>query len=157
VAVVRVAVFFLALAAFALTLSSQRRASRMGAALAAAASLPRRLMGRRDRPSWAEGAVRFRAEVVAPLRRRWHWLTLATLVSHLSLFLVLVALRHVGVAESQVSWIEALAAFAFVRLLSAFPITPAGWVWSSWDWQPCSWSPAVTRRKSWRPCWCSGR
>jgi uncharacterized protein (TIRG00374 family) len=71
--------------------------------------------------------VRFRAEVIALLRRRWHWLTLATLVSHLSLFLVLLlALRHVGVGESQVSWIEALAAFAFVRLLSAFPITPGG-------------------------------
>jgi putative heme transporter len=65
--------------------------------------------------------------VVALLRRRWHWLTLTTLVSHLSLFLVLLlAPRHVGVGESQVSWIEALAAFAFVRLLSAFPITPGG-------------------------------
>ena len=39
---------------------------------------------------------------------------------------LLLALRHVGVAESQVSWIEALAAFAVVRLLSAFPITPGG-------------------------------
>jgi putative heme transporter len=89
------------------------------------ASLPRRLAGRQGRPSWAEGAVRFRADAVALLRRRWHWLTLATLVSHLSLFLVLLlALRHVGVGESQVSWVEVLAAFAFVRLLSAFPITP---------------------------------
>jgi putative heme transporter len=127
VAVVGVAVFFLALAAFALTLSSERRAGRIGTALAAAASLPYRLVGRQGRPSWAEAAVRFRAEVVALLRRRWHWLTLATLVSHLSLFLVLLlALRHVGVAESQVSWIEVLAAFAIVRLLSAFPITPGG-------------------------------
>ncbi len=127
VAVVGVAVFGLALAAFALTLSSQRRAARIGATLAAVALLPRRLTGRQGRPSWAEAAVRFRADVIALLRRRWHWLTLATLVSHLSLFLVLLlALRHVGVAESRVSWIEVLAAFAFVRLLSVFPITPGG-------------------------------
>jgi putative heme transporter len=127
VAVIGVVVFGVALAGFALTLSSERRARRIGASLAAAASLPRRLAGRRNRLSWAEGAVRLRAEVVALLRRRWHWLTLATLVSHLSLFLVLLlALRHVGVSERQVGWIEALAAFAFVRLLSAVPITPGG-------------------------------
>jgi putative heme transporter len=127
VAVIGVAVFGVGLAGFALTLSSERHARRIGAWLTVAASLPRRLAGRRDRLSWAEGAVRFRAEVIALLRRRWHWLTLATLVSHLSLFLVLLlALRHVGVSERQVGWIEALAAFAFVRLLSAFPITPGG-------------------------------
>jgi uncharacterized protein (TIRG00374 family) len=127
VAVIGVVVFGVALVGFALSLSSARRAGRIGAALAAAASLARRLTGRQGRPSWAEDAVRFRAGVIALLRRRWHWLTLATLVSHLSLFLVLLlALRHVGVADSRVSWIEALAAFAFVRLLSAFPITPGG-------------------------------
>jgi putative heme transporter len=127
VAVIGVVVFGVALAGFVLTLSSERRARRIGAWLTVAASLPRRLAGRRDRLSWAEGAVRFRVEVIALLRRRWHWLTLATLVSHLSLFLVLLlALRHVGVSERQVGWIEALAAFAFVRLLSAFPITPGG-------------------------------
>src|SRR3712207_1987430 len=54
-------------------------------------------------------------------------LTITTLVSHLSLYLVLLmALRHVGVSESEVSWVEALAAFAFVRLISALPITPGG-------------------------------
>jgi uncharacterized protein (TIRG00374 family) len=127
VAVVGAAVFGLALAAFALMLSSERRAGWIGAAFAAAASLPRRLAGRQGRLSWAEAAVRFRTGVIALLRRRWHWLTLSTLVSHLSLLgVLLLALRHVGVAESQVSWIEALAAFAFVRLLSAFPITPGG-------------------------------
>jgi len=127
VAVVGAIVFGAALAAFVLTLSSERHAGRIGTWLAAVASLPRRLAGRRGRPSWTGAAVRFRTGVIVLLRRRWHWLTLATLVSHLSLFLVLLlALRHVGVGESQVSWIEALAAFAFVRLLSAFPITPGG-------------------------------
>ena len=40
--------------------------------------------------------------------------------------MLLLALRHVGVSEAEVSWIEALAAFALVRLLSAFPLTPGG-------------------------------
>ncbi|HKO83409.1 MAG TPA: YbhN family protein, partial [Actinomycetota bacterium] len=82
---------------------------------------------RPGRPDWERGAVAFRAEAITLLRRRWHWLTLTTLASHLSLFLVLLlALRHVGISEAEVSWVEALAAFALVRLLSAVPITPGG-------------------------------
>ena len=127
VAAIGVVAFALALAGLALALSSERRAARIGGACAAAVSLPRRLAGREGRPAWSEATVRFRALAVQLLRARWHWLTAATLVSHLSLFLVLLlALRHVGVAESEVSWVEALAAFALVRLLSAFPITPGG-------------------------------
>ena len=126
-AVAGLAVFVLALALFAFGLSSERRAGLAGGAVEAVASLPRRLRGRPRQPRLAEAAARFRAQAIALLRRRWHWLTLATLASHLSLFLVLLlALRHVGVAESEVSWVEALAAFALVRLLSAFPVTPGG-------------------------------
>jgi putative heme transporter len=127
VAAVGVALFVLALAGFAIGLSSESRAARLGGALATAAAAVRRLVRRPGRPAWDRGAVAFRAQAISLLRRRWHWLTAATLVSHLSLFLVLLlALRHVGVAESEVSWVEALAAFALVRLLSAFPITPGG-------------------------------
>src|SRR6266545_307397 len=116
-----------AIGVVAFALASERRAARIGGACAAAISLPRRLAGREGRPAWSEATVRFRALAVQLLRARWPWLTAATLVSHLSLFLVLLlALRHVGVAESEVSWVEALAAFALVRLLSAFPITPGG-------------------------------
>ena len=54
-------------------------------------------------------------------------ITATTLLSHLSLFLVLLlALRHVGVSQDEVSWVKVLAAFAFVRLLSAVPVTPGG-------------------------------
>jgi putative heme transporter len=126
-AVVGVALFLLALSGFAFGLSSDRRAARLGGALATAASPLRRLARRRGRPAWERGAVAFRTQAVALLRRRWHWLSLTTLASHLSLFVVLVlALRHVGVAEAEVSWVEALAAFALIRLLSAVPVTPGG-------------------------------
>jgi putative heme transporter len=127
IAMIGVAVLAVALTGFALSLSSERRAWRIGGALAALAAPPRRLAGRTARPPWPEAAVRFRALAISLLGPRWHWLTLTTLISHLSLFLVLLlALRHVGVADSQVSWVEALAAFALVRLLSAVPITPGG-------------------------------
>jgi uncharacterized membrane protein YbhN (UPF0104 family) len=54
-------------------------------------------------------------------------LTFTTVVSHLALwFVLLLALRHVGVSEQEVSWAEVLAVFAFARLLSAAPITPGG-------------------------------
>jgi uncharacterized protein (TIRG00374 family) len=61
------------------------------------------------------------------VRARWLWITLATLVSHLSLyFVLLLALRHIGVSGHQVGWVEALAVFSFARLLTAIPITPGG-------------------------------
>ena len=59
--------------------------------------------------------------------RRWVAISTTVLVSHLTLVAVLlVALRHVGVSDAEVSWQQVLATFAFVRLLSALPITPGG-------------------------------
>jgi uncharacterized membrane protein YbhN (UPF0104 family) len=82
---------------------------------------------RRPPTAWGEAAVRFRAGTVGLLRRRALALTASTVVSHLSLFLVLlVALRNVGVSGAEVSAAEVLGAFAFVRLVSALPITPGG-------------------------------
>jgi putative heme transporter len=122
-----VALLVVALVGFALLLSSPERAARIGAGLATLARWPRRLAGRDEPPGWSRAAVRFRAQAVSLLRARWHWLTAATLVSHMSLFLVLLlALRHVGVGQPQVTVAEALAAFALVRLVSAFPVTPGG-------------------------------
>jgi hypothetical protein len=71
--------------------------------------------------------VSFRREGLDLLRRRGVAITIATVVSHLSLFYALLfSLRSVGVVSEQVSVAEALAAFAFVRLVSALPITPGG-------------------------------
>ena len=54
-------------------------------------------------------------------------ITVTSLVSHLSLYLVLlVALRDVGVSNAEVNWAEVLAVFAFARLVTAIPITPGG-------------------------------
>jgi uncharacterized protein (TIRG00374 family) len=76
---------------------------------------------------WDLATVKFRQRTQLLIRARWIYITAVTLVSHLSLFFVLLlALRHIGVSEKEVSWVEALAVFAFARLLTAIPLTPGG-------------------------------
>ena len=59
--------------------------------------------------------------------RKWPWLTLATLAGNLSVFAVLlVSLRALDVPASQVTVIEAFAAWALIRLIGSIPITPGG-------------------------------
>jgi uncharacterized protein (TIRG00374 family) len=112
---------------FALVLKSDHLARRIGQRLGIILSFFRRLVRKPPVTTMGDSVAGFRRDAIGLIRRRWIWLSLATLVSHLSLYLVLLlALRHVGVSESQVSWAEVLAAFAFVRLISALPITPGG-------------------------------
>src|SRR5947199_164419 len=60
-----------------------------------------RLVRRSTEPAWGEAAGRFRDRLVDLLKRRWAFLTLATVVSQLSVYLVLLAsLRFVGIADS---------------------------------------------------------
>ena len=54
-------------------------------------------------------------------------LTLATYAGPLHTFLVLlIALRALGVPESEVTVVEAFAAWSLARLLGSIPITPGG-------------------------------
>ena len=111
----------------AAVLASERVGRKVGDFAGRFYSRLRRLVRKDPVTGWGEVLVGFRSETIDLLRKRWGMLTIATAVSHLSLFAVLLlALRHVGVGENEVSWAEALAAFAFVRLLSAIPITPGG-------------------------------
>ena len=126
-AVVGLMVLGLAIGLFALLLRSETMAGRVGAASGRAVSAVRRMLGRRPVHGWSERAMSFRGDVIGLLERRWIRITVTTLISHLSLFAVLlVSLRHVGVSNDEVSWQEVLAAFSFVRLVSAVPITPGG-------------------------------
>ena len=112
---------------FWLMLRSDRLAARVGTLAERAASALRRLIRRPPVTGWDERARKFRGETSGLLSQRWFRLTISAIVSHVSLYVVLlVALRHVGVSESEVSWVRVLAAFAFVRLISALPITPGG-------------------------------
>jgi putative heme transporter len=83
---------------------------------------------RRGPVTWGgESFKHFRDDVGDFLVRKWLWLTLTTLAGNLTVFGVLmVSLRAVDVPSSQVTAIEAFAAWALVRILGSIPITPGG-------------------------------
>jgi putative heme transporter len=124
-AFIGVAVLGVAIAGFTAVMVSDNLARDIGDL---AARLATWALGRLHRgPVHWNGASfeRFRDSAVELLRRRWHVLTLVSLAGSLSVFLVLlVSLRALGVHESQVSTVEAFAAWALVRLLATIPITP---------------------------------
>ena len=110
-----------------LLLRSRESAARIGTVAGRAVSALLRLVHRPPVQGWERATSRFRDRTALLLHARWHWITLATVVSHLSLFLVLLlALRFAGVSASEVAWTEVLAVFAFARLLTAIPFTPGG-------------------------------
>ncbi len=126
-AVVGVVVLAVVLVAFALALSAPRRARRIGDL---AARIVGRVRGvfRRGPVAWGgEDLADFRSRALELLRRRWHVITVATLVGHLTVFLLLLTcLRVVGVGGAEVSVIEAFAAWALIRVLGVIPLTPGG-------------------------------
>jgi uncharacterized protein (TIRG00374 family) len=112
---------------FVLLLRSQELARRFGLLAGRVVSRLLRLIGRPPVAGWELATAKFRARTLALLQGRWAPITVATLVSHLSLYLVLlVSLREVGVSEAEVTWAQVLAVFAFARLATAVPFTPGG-------------------------------
>ena len=115
------------IAVFALMLRRESFARRAGDGAAAWVSRLRRRMGKGPVEGWGDATAKFRGRTIGLVSHAWKRLTVTTVVSHLSLYCVLLlALRHIGVANAEVSWTEVLAVFAFVRLLTAIPITPGG-------------------------------
>lgn len=111
---------------FALMLWKRELARRIGSGLGGALNRVRRLF-HKPGVDWGEAAVRFRHQIIALVARRWAALTATTILSHLALwFVLLLALRHVGVSERELSAAQILGVFAFGRLVSALPITPGG-------------------------------
>ncbi|MDQ4058146.1 MAG: YbhN family protein [Actinomycetota bacterium] len=126
-ALIGLAVLAGAIGLFAMILRSDRLARLVGERLGRLVSKVRGLVRRGPVTGWADAFAGFRTQTTNLLAARWMALTLATLMSHFSLYAVLlVSLRHVGVSENEASWIQVLAAFAFIRLVSALPITPGG-------------------------------
>jgi uncharacterized protein (TIRG00374 family) len=127
VAYLGLAIFVVAIAAFAAGLSTPTLARGIGDLVARIASWARRLI-RKGPVTWdGESFVRFRQSTNELLKNRWHVLTLTTLAGHFTVFLVLLtALRVLDVTGSEVSAAEAFAAWSLVRLLGSIPITPGG-------------------------------
>lgn len=106
---------------------SAQLARKIGDVAARLVSWARRLVRRKPVRWSGEAFVRFRKETMGLLRRRWHVITLATLAGHLSVFAVLlVSLRVLDVPATEVTLIEAFAAWSVVRVLGSLPITPGG-------------------------------
>jgi uncharacterized protein (TIRG00374 family) len=126
-AVIGVGALIVAVVAFALALHDEEHARQVGAVAERIANRGLRLIRRAPRSGWSEGLARFREHAVGLLRRRWLALTVATLLGHLTVFLVLYAsLRTIGVTSSEVSFIEAFAAWSLIRIVTSIPITPGG-------------------------------
>jgi len=126
-AFVGVAVLGVVIGFLVLVLYSDNLAREVGDAIARfvswALGLVRRGPVRWDGSSFA----RFRNDAVDLLARRWHVLTLSAFAGSLTVFLLLVlSLRAVGVTSSQVTIVEAFAAWALVRIIGTIPITPGG-------------------------------
>jgi uncharacterized protein (TIRG00374 family) len=112
---------------FAAMLRSEQGARRVGIVAGRVASWFLRLVGRPPVRGWELATTKFRVRTIGLISSRWVWITVTSVVSHLSLYLVLLlSLRHLGVSDAAVSWAEVLAVFAFARLATAFPFTPGG-------------------------------
>ncbi|HET6174447.1 MAG TPA: YbhN family protein [Gaiellales bacterium] len=126
-AVIGSAAVAVAIALFAVALYDDSNARLVGQLAGRLWNRVARLIRRPSVSGWDERLVDFRREAVGLLRRRWHALTVATLAGHLTVFLVLlVALRAVGVPNNDVSFSEAFAAWALIRIITTVPITPGG-------------------------------
>ena len=85
-------------------------------------------LARRKPPGELAGSMSgFRDRAAGLLATRGGRISLTMIGSQVALWLVLLAcLRGLGLSQAQVSWQSSLAAFAFIRLLTALPITPGG-------------------------------
>jgi putative heme transporter len=126
-ALVGIAGLVAAIVVFALLLRSQPLAERFGLWAGRVASRLLRLVGRPPVAGWELATAKFRTRTLGLLQGGWVPITVATLVSHLSLYAVLlVSLRHVRVSDAEVSSVQVLAVFAFARLATIIPVTPGG-------------------------------
>jgi uncharacterized protein (TIRG00374 family) len=127
IAFIGVAVLGIVVAGFVIILLSNRLARDLGDV---AARFTNWALGkvRRGPVKWDGGSFeRFRNDAADFLERRWHVLTLTALAGSMSVFAVLVvSLRALGVSASQVTLVEAFAAWSLVRILGTIPITPGG-------------------------------
>jgi uncharacterized protein (TIRG00374 family) len=106
-------------------LRSEDDAHRIGELAGALATRLWALIHREPRVGWGDRLVSMRRETIDVVSRRWHLLTLATLVNQLTLFGVMLACIH-ATGITGVSFFEALAAWSFARLIGSLAITPGG-------------------------------
>lgn len=126
-AVVGLLVLAIVLAVGAGGLASERVARGIARTVGLLSGKVRRWLRRPLRADAGVAVMRFRRQAIELLRSRGGRLTAGMFAYHATQFVLLfVALRAVGVTASQVSWVQALAAYSTANLLSALPVTPGG-------------------------------
>jgi putative heme transporter len=127
VAFVGVAVLGIVVAGLVLIFVGDRLAYDIGEVASRVANWALRKVRRRPVSWTGRSFERFRDEVGDFLERRWPALTVTSIAGSLTVFgVLLVALRALGVPASEVSLVEAFAAWALVRVVASIPITPGG-------------------------------
>jgi uncharacterized protein (TIRG00374 family) len=127
VALIALGVFILIVVGFAIGLSSERLARRVGDRAARFVTWAKGVIGKAPVKWKGESFVRFRDETIGLISKRWWYLTLTTLAGHLTVFLVMyVSVRAVGIPRAEVTIIEVFAAWTLARVLGSIPITPGG-------------------------------
>jgi len=115
------------IALFGLALWKKGFARRIGTFIGAWVNRIRRVLRKEQTDDWSDAGVRFRKQTLKVVDKRWGRLTFWTVVSHLGLYVVLLAcVRFAGISEDQVTWAQVLGVFAVGRLITALPITPGG-------------------------------
>jgi uncharacterized membrane protein YbhN (UPF0104 family) len=113
--------------AIAVVLRSEDLLPRAGEAVGRLSLRLRRRLRHQPTDGWGQAAAKYRDRAIGVIRRCWIRLTVWALASYLSLYLILlVTLRAGGVSNDELNWIDALAAQAIVRLVSAIPLSPGG-------------------------------
>lgn len=108
-------------------LASDAFARRFGSSVERVINVGLRAIRRKPLTGLDDGMSEYRTELIETIRSRGPALTIAVVIDHLALyFVLLLSLRAVGVTDEAISWQEALAAFATMRLVTAVPITPGG-------------------------------
>jgi uncharacterized membrane protein YbhN (UPF0104 family) len=126
-ALIGVGALLAALAVLALILWKPSMARRCGDLAGRAASWCAHFFHKGPFTTWGDAVVRFRDQTVSVARHRWAALSVTAVAYQLTTFGVfLLSVRFAGVPASSVSTPAVFAVFAFVRLISAIPITPGG-------------------------------
>ena len=125
--VLGIVILVVAVTVFTWLLRSETFAFRTGDAVGRLISKARGVIHRSPVSGWGLATTTFRDRVVELVRRSWVRLTVTAVVSNLSLFAVLLlTLRHIGVSDAEVGWMQVVVVFSFVRLLTAVPLMPGG-------------------------------
>ncbi len=105
-------------------LGSARRTERTGRLLAPIWGLVLKLLRKSQPPDLPGQMVAARARAVETLRDRWLIATWATVLTAVTKFaLLIMALRFVGITESDLPWPQVFVVFALVQGLTVLPLT----------------------------------